>query len=383
MTNYNTPIRFEPQHPRLAVWSWDSAAGQYQNYSNHARSEQYGTFNPFKTDNDYLYIGLEEKFDLAIFYMETGGTLDRVEWEYYIGDGWEQFIGTHNYEFSSTGVERFDRLYNWRQVLIEEPMTNPNLDSHEPHNATPPDNIIRFWVRCKPVNLDTAAPLPLVKHITIRSYAEYATATDVSRILQLRNDFSYNTTPSKETVEDYIHNAESYVDYITKKSWRPSIVYDEHHEFNRSGFQLVKNFPTQVLKLEIWNGADWEVKEQGRNKEYFLADDYGMIYFSRFFILPARIQSYGAALWGWGHGEFAHPVRVTYIYGNNIYYNEREGGLVNDITKKLAAIDVLQNHDYTILFPSGTDKIAMERKSDLWRAEVDEKLESLRSWEVF
>ena len=191
--------------------------------------------------------------------------------------------------------------------------------------------------------------MPVIRHITIRSYAEYATSTDVSRILQLRNDFSYDTTPSKETVEDYIHNAESQIDYITKKSWRPNIVYEEKHEFNRSGFQLVKNFATQVLKLEIWNGANWEEKRQGREQEFFMVPDFNMVYFSRFFILPARIQSYGAALWGWGHGEFAQPVRVTYVYGNNIYYNSREGGIVNDVAKKLSAIDVIQNHDYTVL----------------------------------
>ena len=376
-----TPIRFEPQHHRLAVWSWNDTNGEYHDYSRNSKSELYGKFYPFRSDEDYLYIGLEEKFDLAIFYLETGGELDRIEWEYYIGTEWLDFIGMHNYDFSETGVERFDRLHNWQPLLlVNGDGTNPDA----PHPQDPPDHISRFWIRCKPINLSSIeSEWPEIGHITIRSYAEYATSTDVSRILQLKSDFTNETTPTKETVEDYIHNAESQIDYITKKSWRPNIVYEEKHEFNRSGFQLVKNFATEILKLEIWNGADWEVKRQGREQEFFMVPDFNMVYFSRFFILPARIQSYGAALWGWGHGEFAQPVRVTYIHGNNIYYNSREGGIINDICKKMAAIDVLQNHDYTVLFPSGVDRISMERKTDLWRAEIEDRTESLRSWEVF
>ena len=378
--NYNLIRQSETQHPRLAIWSWHNQDGMYADYSNNAKSPRYGTFNPFQSEHDYLYIGLEEKFDFAIFYMsDTGSQLVRVEWEYFIGDEWVQFIGSHDYDFYGTGAEQFDRLYNWRQVLLSNDGTySPN----SPHLDNPPDNIIRYWIRCKPIGLDRDS-LPVIEHITVRSYAEYATTRDVARILQLKNDFSYSTTPTKDVVEDYIRNAQSRIDYITRKSWRPNIVYDEFHEFNRSGFQLVKNYPTLIIKLEIWDGQKWDIKIQGRGREYFLVPEHGMVYFSRFFILPARIQSYGAALWGWGFGEFANPVRVTYVYGNNIYYNEREGGMVNDITKKLAALDVLHNYDYTILLPSGTDKIALERKSDLWRAEVDDVMESLRSWETF
>jgi len=109
--------------------------------------------------------------------------------------------------------------------------------------------------------------------------------------------------------------------------------------------------------------------------------DQNMIYYARFFILPARIQSYG--VWGFGHGEFSKAVRMTYVYGSNIWDNELEGGIVNDISKKMAAIDVFTSHDYSIIATSGADRISLERKVDLWREETVEKAENLRGWEVF
>ncbi len=362
---------FSPQHQRLAIWVFDDDAGAYIDNSITARSTGGTAFTIFDTTADFFYIGLEDRFDMAVFFLSTLGAMGDITWEYYDGNSWEIFTPGLEYAFNINGGERFDRLNNWRKLLF---------NGASPHTATPPDQIARYWVRAQVASVTQS---PTVSQMIVRSYASYATAEDVSNVLQLGKEFDDATNPSKKTVEDYIHNAQSKIDYLTRKSWRPNIIIEEEHEFNRGGMQLVRNYATDVFKLEIWNGAEYETKDQGRNQEYFLVRTTNMVHFARFFILPARIQAYGAAMWGWGYGEFSFPVRVNYLYGSNIYNNEREGGLVNDLTKKLAAIDVIHNSDYTVLFPSGTNKIDLERKSDLWRAEIEEKLEELRSWETF
>ena len=354
-----------PGHQRLAVWTF--SAGAYQDRSIEARSSGGNVFTIFSTSADFLYIGLEERFDMAIFLLSTNGAIGTRTWQYYDGDTWNTFSPTIEYDFTSNGAEKFERLNNWRELLFT---------STNPHTATPPDNITRYWIRCSVASVTTA---PIVNQIIIREYATYASATDVAKILQLGYDFSSDTTPTRNTVEDYIHNAQSKIDYETGKSWRPNIAIDEEHDYIRPGFALVNNYPTQLLRLQIWNGSTYDIKTEGRGNDYFLVPDVGMVYYSRFFNLPARIQAYsGGAPWG----EFSFSVRVSYIYGNSIY-NEREGGIVNDVAKKLAALDVLHNHDYTLIIPSGADRISLERKSDLWRVEIEENIGRLAAWEIF
>ena len=65
---------------------------------------------------------------------------------------------------------------------------------------------------------------------------------------------------------------------------------------------------------------------------------------------------------------------MSYIYGSNIYSDEREGGIVNDIAKKLAFIDLLTTHDYSLIVSSGSDRMAIERKVDFWREEINERV---------
>ncbi len=358
-----------PQPQRMAVWAFDDSGSSYTDHSAEARSSAGTSFTIFDDAADYLYLGLEERFDLAIFFLDVAGEIGDRSWSYYDGDSWNIFSPGIEYAFDEDGGERFDRLLNWSPLL---------LSTSVPHAATPPDQIPRFWLRCIVASVTTS---PTVTQMLIRPYASYATADDVSDILELGYSFTADTVPTKSTVEDFIHNAQAYIDYKSRKSWRPNIRYDEEHDFERAGTQLVKTYATNVLKLEIWNGGGYDLKVQGRTEDYFLVKDQNMIYYARFFILPARIQSYG--VWGFGHGEFSKAVRITYIYGSNIWDNEQEGGVVNDIAKKRAAIDVFTAHDYSIVATSGADRISLERKVDLWREEIAELAEDLRGWEVF
>ena len=77
------------------------------------------------------------------------------------------------------------------------------------------------------------------------------------------------------------------------------------------------------------------------------------------------------------------PIKVTYFYGRDITTDGRDGALVTDITKKLAAIDVLRHADYGGVSVSGMDRVQVAQKIDAYTAETAELLDSLRSFEVF
>ena len=101
---------------------------------------------------------------------------------------------------------------------------------------------------------------------------------------------------------------------------------------------------------------------KGRKNDFFYVPDTGMVHFSRYFLLPARFASYNAPVWRWGGGEFTMPIKVSYLYGENIATDTREGAIVTDICKKMAAIDVLTTTDFGGLAVSGMDRVQMSDK---------------------
>ena len=77
------------------------------------------------------------------------------------------------------------------------------------------------------------------------------------------------------------------------------------------------------------------------------------------------------------------PIKVTYFYGRDITTDGRDGALITDVCKKLAAIDVLRDADFGGVSVSGMDRIQLAQKIDGWTNETAETLDSLRSFEVF
>ena len=61
---------------------------------------------------------MEERFDLAIFFLTIAGEVGARTWEYYDGDSWDVFSPGIEYDFSEDGGERFDRLLNWQTLLL-------------------------------------------------------------------------------------------------------------------------------------------------------------------------------------------------------------------------------------------------------------------------
>jgi len=328
----------------------------------------------------HLYLGNDYKFDLAVFDLDTDGVVGALTWEFHNGTTWTEFIpGSGRYEidpdddqgvqysFSEDGAETFppNLLNTWATVTV--------------------NSISHYWVR---VSTASVALAPTIKRIQMRPYSAYCTPKDVFQLLQLGNitgttDFTTSTTPTQSTVEQYILESQSYIDFITRKSWRPNYVVNEYQPFNLNGMKLDKPDPYKIIKLEIWNGATWDTKRQGRTKDYFLVPDTGMIQFSRYFLLPARFTSYNAPIWRWGGGEFTMPIKVTYLAGRDIQTDIRQGGIVTDCAKKLTAIDVMRDADFGNLVVSGMDRVQMSQRIEGWTQEVEDRLDSLKAFEVF
>ena len=346
-----------------------------------AQSPSGTSFGAFVETSHFLYLGHDSKFDMAIFDIDTAGSLGTLKYEYYNGSAWTEFIPASAryeldpdddeggpYDFSKDGAEIFpsNLLVNWATTAI--------------NSAT------KYWVRISsPTSVSTA---PTFKRIQMRPVAAYCSTQDVYYMLQLNNvlsgtDFTASTVPSKATVEHFINEAQSYIDMYSRKSWRPNYVQDEYQQFNLNGFKLDKPDPYKILDLKIWNGANWDSKRQGRTKDFFLVPDTGMVQFSRYFLLPARFTSYNAPVWRWGGGEFTMPIKVTYLAGRDIRTDVRQGGIITDIAKKLAAIEVARTADFGGLVVSGMDRMDIGTRISTWQQEVADSLDSMKAFEVF
>ena len=290
-------------------------------------------------------------------------------------DHWTEFAPTFVYEFGESGAEGFEGidLDSW----IKSPIEN------RPGSY--------YWVMAfigdfgsMPDQRQTADAPPTVRQIQMRPRAAYCTHKDVSDLLQLKTGFTDTTRPNIQTVESYIYAAQAWIDHWTYKTWRISYKYQEGYDFNIAGFKLIERYPRDVSRLEVWDGARWEKRRQGRRGDFFFVPSTGMIYFSRYFLLPARLHSYNAPVWLWGWAEFTYPVRVTYLHGSDVNRDRRgEGGMVTDIARKQAAIDVARDLDNTTFTISGGDKVTLERKIDTWEEEINDRLETLRGIVIF
>lgn len=204
----------------------------------------------------------------------------------------------------------------------------------------------------------------------------YTTAAKVAILLGV-NSFSATTTasstysrPSQGEVEDFILWAEDEINQRTNHSWKAVTVTDEVYDVPRryiSGFwrrevplyvshMNLNTFVSGTDKIEIWDGNEWKDLvltangyTEGRGNDYWIDYGKGIIYF-------VDQRPY--------YRE--NSVRLTYRYG--------ESSVPGDIERAatlLAAIHLLQNDDYSQIFPEGTDKYPLQAKAEVWRKEID------------
>jgi len=364
----------------------DTGGGVFTNRDLEAKSITGTSFSVLQGTDDFLYLGDDAKFDMVIFDIDTGGSFTTpLKYEYYNGSSFAEFIpdtqefnmdqaddGTYTgeaYGFAGDGVEIFPMrvISDWAKTTVDEGQS-------------------AYWIRISaPNGITTAAT---VKNIRKRPVEAYCTTQEVFELLQLANvtnttDFTTATIPTKITVEAYIAGAQSQLDYQTRKSWRMNYVADEKHDFNIFGFKPDRRDVYKILDLAVWDGSQFDSRTQGRQKDYFLVRDTGMVHFSRYFFLPARFRGFNTPTFRFGGGEFITPVRIKYLYGRNLATDVREGGFVTELAKKMAAIEILKNSDFGNLTVSGMDRVPLQQKIQLFTTEIIEGIESLKGVEIF
>jgi hypothetical protein len=365
------------------IFNWDgggTTSAHYTDVTLEAQSPAGTSFTVLNTATHYLYLGHDERFDLAVFDVEIPGGLGALTWEYHNGTTWIEFIPGSG-RMQTDPDDDFGGMYSF------------DADGAElfPHNVvagwatTAINGVTKYWIRVTTASVVTA---PTIRRIQMRPLAAYATTKDVFELIQMGavlggTDFTASTIPSKSTVEAFIEEGQSWIDFKTRKSWRPTYIANESHEFNLNGFHLDHADPYKILAVKIWNGANWDTKRQGRTLDYFLVPDTGLVHFSRYFLLPARFQSYNAPVWRWGGGEFTMPIRVTYLSGRDMSLDTRGGGIAHDAAKKYAAINIMRSADFGNLVVTGMDRSQVQNRIDSWQAEIEDAVESLWSFEIF
>ena len=357
------------------VWQYNAAttATPYLDYTNNSYTNTDFTF--LSSSANYMYLGLSNRFTGINAELTTNGVYSGMTYQYYDGDVWQPLALIDSYSFSESKYVRW--------VLPKSNWVKYNFDQDTVQPSGYPDTTERYWVRISASGVTTPAVINKLRAIP---YVSYSSPTKVYQLLQLKKDFDYNTSPSDLTVEDMIRRAEDLIDYRTRKSWRFNAITEEASpiliDYNRYGmFLRYRNF-IKVYSVSLWNGGSWQALTEGRNNDFFLNKDLGMIYITRLYLLPAAYGMTGRFT-SYGFGEFKNSIKVDYTYGRDSEVFS-EFYIVEDIATKMAACDVLRHHDYSgLILSSGVDKIPIESKVRLMQEEIETKIDSLTAISVW
>ena len=264
---------------------------------------------------------------------------------------------------------------------------HPAFDAWRKVAITDIDGVRRYWARISgtPIRGNSTR----LTALTIRPFASIATAEDVREQLQFREKFpddaefdanmQYNfpdnsngqTFPlTEKIVERYIRGAEDSIYFITGQYYRPEFQEYELLDFRAYGMALRHRPVLHVYDLAVHNGNDWETKEEGKNHDWHMEYELGMIYISTLFmdvVPPILRRGYSERR---NQGSFKRGVRVSYVHGHDT--TDRMAMEVNRIVTKQACIDIISNNDFAWLMPQSLDRVSLERKVQLWREEIEE-----------
>ena len=355
-----------------AIYLWDNSSGSSGAYVDleFAASDIPGTATAmFGQAADKIYLGLDRTFNAAYFELGTNGSgLGAFTYQYWDGSTWRNLPLKRLYAFNENGVPEFPVPSNWTaRTLTGVEGTNTNLAA---------EDIAYYWIRISQSATPTTVPT-LTRSFPFPSYG-YVTPTEIADFLQLRQDFSTTTSPSKTNVETIMRRVEGRIEGYSLHSWKPKYRHEELYEFNRWGFVL-KRYPViRLFEVAIHNGSEYEVMSEGRSEDYFIDNERGIVPLTRLMKLPyaySRSRS-------WGYGEFKRAIRTNYVWGRDIDFDDR-AEMVKDIVIKLVSADIISNYDYTTMVPQGTDRFSLEQKVNYWRESAEERLEELRAIRAF
>jgi hypothetical protein len=204
----------------------------------------------------------------------------------------------------------------------------------------------------------------------------YCSTRDVARYLQVPEfGGEGSTAPTIQDVQRFIQDAEEELDRDIGHAWKERSVSEEMHDLNQLsyiygtgwpiylGFRKVRTLDSdEGDKIEIWDGENWvdwvasSDYTEGRDEDYWMDYKNGILWIK--------------SLSGTSYTKMS--VKVTYRYGDT--------SVPNDIRKAcalLAAINILDTNDRTILVPEGSPpSINWDRKIERWQAQIDKTIAS-------
>jgi len=358
--------------PWDSIYLWDNSASAYVDLEFAATDLAGASVSLMGQTTDKLYMGLDRTFNSAYFELDTQGSYnDAPDYEYYNGSTWKNLPLSKTYAFVDDGVVQWRAPSDWALVLLAGvEASNTNLKTGSSGDST--SGTARYWVRVSCSTFTTTATLK--RSFPFPTY-NYTTPTKISAFLQLRQDFSTTTSPSIAEVEDMIRRIESRIERYSTHSWRPNYRHEELYEFSRYGLVLKRHPVIKLLELAVYDGSGFLVLSEGRTSDYYVDNITGIVPLTRLMSIPF---TYTRSTGTWGFGEFKRAVRASYVWGRNTE-DDVATGLVEDITTKLVASDIISNYDYTTIVPQGTDRYSLEQKVSYWRESAEERLEELRS----
>ena len=336
--------------------------------------------NLISATSNRLYIGLDRRFDGVLLVLGTAGSYTGVTFQYWNGSAWTNLPTRQTYAFTGNGgVIRFLIPSAWTtRTLASVESSNTGLSTDDQTTTA------KYWIRVNVTGVTTTATLSWA--LPFPEYS-YTTPSFVRRFMQLPTAFFTSTTiPSEQDVADAIRRVESQIDKYTWKSWKPNhdpsvnAENTEQYDFNRFGFTL-ENYPIlYMISLAIWNGSAFEVMSQGRGNDYSIDNRLGLVSFTRLIHLPFAYTR--SAIYTWGYGEFKLAVQVNYVWGRDLDF-DRFGPLITKVANQLVSVDLVRSHDYSSFVVTGPDKIALERKAEMWEAEALRTMDELRGIQMW
>ena len=310
-------------------------------------------------------------FNAIFFQLETAGDYGTLlDWEYWNGSAWTNLSISRNYVLNAiSGVVQYRVPNDWASTtLTGKESANTGLKTEDTSAGT-----AKYWVRVAASAVTTVAIMN--RSFPFPMYG-YTTPSRIAEFLQLRQDFSTDTSPSKVEVERIIERIESRIDRYSTNSWKPNFRQDELYEFSRYAIVLKRAPVISLIEFAIWDGASFNVMLEGRAQDYFVDEKTGIVPLTRLLSIPFTYTR--SAIYTWGFGEFKRAVRMNYVWGRD-FDEDIASGMVEDITTKLVSSDLISNYDYTTMVPQGTDRFSLDQKVASWRETADERLEELRS----
>lgn len=213
----------------------------------------------------------------------------------------------------------------------------------------------------------------------------YTTVKKVEALLQI-GPLSDSTRPTIQQVMELINRVEDEIDTRTGHAWRlrysgTSSGFETEAEYEYYDIALPCEYQVGIpiyLKhrkirkfdasegdaIEFWNGSEWEdwltTKTEGRGNDWWCDYDRGILYLRAYLF-----------------GDKPVGLRVKYRYGDDFVDKT-----IEDIATKMVVVNILMGEDRSVLLPEGTSNIPVLEKVNIWKQEVEEKLQHFKEFQV-